>query len=161
MKTKLLPILLILLILLNGFLIFMVVKKPHNNRKNLPPRNFLTEQLDFSKKQTRQFVDLENIHRNFMENLDEEIIKNKDVLFNSFSNITINVDSITNQIGVLEGKKEAEIFRFFSNVRELCTLNQIEKFDNIIKEALKGGKRKPPRENKGPSHGNKHLPPQR
>jgi hypothetical protein len=151
MNSKLRPILLIVLILLNGVLIFMLVKKPHENRQHQKERSFLTEQLNFSEAQKIQFIDLDIPHRNFMMKLDKEIAISKEVLFNSFSNENFNSDEIVRRIGDLEAKKEAEVFRFFSKVRVLCTENQAQSFDKIIKKALKGGKRKPPR-GRGENH---------
>ena len=163
MKSKLLPILLILLVLLNGFLIFMLINKPHENRPNHPQRNFLTEQLNFSETQKEEFRMLDKTHREIMMSLDENIRHNKDVLFNSFSSKGINIDSLTSKIGLLESKKEAELFSFFSKVRRICTEKQKINFDKIINEALKGGKRNPPRRegDNHPPRGEIRMPPPR
>ena len=159
MKSKLLPILLFLLILLNGVLIFMLVKKPHENRKNGPERSFLMEQLQFSDTQKEQFIEFDNAHRNVMMRIDRNVKEQKDVLFNSFQKENFNIDSLTNVIGLLEGKKEAEVFIFFSKVRTLCNSNQTIKFDKIIKKALKRGDRKPPKDRRMPPPENgKHHP---
>lgn len=159
MKSKLLPALLILLFLLNGVLIFMLVKKPHENQRNHQKRNFLTEQLGFSETQKDKFRELDKIHWVYIEGLDKEIRENKDVLFNSFSKENFNLDSLTSSIGLLEAKKESEVFNFFNKVRNLCTLEQTNKFDEIIKEALKGGDKRPPRDRKSPPNRNEGLPP--
>lgn len=150
MKSKLLYILLILLVLLNGILIFMLIKKPHEKRPEHQKRNFLTEQLQFSDSQKENFRDLDRTHRDFMMEIDEEIKENKDVLFNSFSKENFNLEETTTKIGLLQGKKESEIFRFFNEVRKLCTTTQTKIFDSIIKKALKSGKGKPPRDGKMP-----------
>lgn len=163
MKSKLLPISLILLVLLNGFLIFMLINKPYENISNKRQRSFLTEELNFSKSQKDEFKKLDRTHRELMLNLDEKIIESKDVLFNSFSNNTINIDSLTTKIGFLESKKDAELFSFFSKVRNICSANQKNKFDIIINEALKGGKGKPPRREgeNHPPRGDRRMPPPR
>lgn len=162
MKSKLLPILLILLVLLNGFLIFMLIKKPHENRKQSPNRNFLIEQLQFSENQKSKFRDLDSTHRDFIEGIEEEIREEKNMLFSSFADETVNSQENIKKIATLEAKKEAELYRFFSAVRRICTKNQVDKFDHIIKEALKGGNRRPPREGRmhPPEDGN-HPPPPR
>lgn len=145
MKSKLLLTLLILLIILNSVLIFMLVKKPHKNRPMHAQRNFLTTQLNFSETQTGAFRKLDSIHRGIMFALDQEITENRAVLFNYFSNEGFNPDAITSKNGVLEVKKEMELFRFFSDVRKICTKEQTRNFDEIIMKALRGNKRKPPR----------------
>jgi hypothetical protein len=162
MKPKILPILLFFLIVLNGVLIFMILKKPHENRHPNSERNFLTEQLQFSDTQKSKFIELDQKHRALMEALDEEIKENKDVLFNSFSQENFNIDSLTNKIGLLEGKKDSEVFNFFKKVRKLCNSEQISNFDKIIKKALKGGDRMPPRDGRlPPPPDSEGMPPRR
>jgi protein CpxP len=152
MKPKGLLILLIILVLMNGVLIFMLVKKPHQNRgqKGHEGRKFLTNQLKYTERQKTKFIRLDHIHRTAMMGFDEQIRKHKDVLFNSFSNNTINIDSIALLIGKLEGIKEVEVFRFFKSVRKICTIEQQEKFDEIMNEVLKGDRKGPPRDGRVP-----------
>jgi len=147
MKPKGLLILLIILVLMNGVLIFMLVKKPHQNgaQKRHKERNFLTKQLKYTEHQKTKFIRLDHIHRTAMMGFDQQIRKHKDVLFNSFSK-NINIDSIALLIGKLEGIKEVEVFRFFKSVRKICTIDQQKKFDKIMNEALKGDRNGPPRE---------------
>ena len=152
MKSKLLPILLFSLLIMNGVLIFMLIKKPHEKPFN-SERNFLTEQLQFTDVQKKQFRELDKTHRSLMMSFDAEIIDYKDVLFNSFSKENFNSDAIANQIGILEAKKEVEVFHFFSKVRKICTKTQVVHFDKIIKKALKKGDQKPP-----PRNGREHPP---
>lgn len=157
MKTKLLPILLLLLIVLNGFLIFMLIHKPHQNIKSRQERNFLIEELQFSENQKDKFIDLDDLHRENMMSFENEIRKTKDILFNSFSDETIKIDSLSTVIGTLQTKKELEVFRFFKSVRKICTAEQQEKFDKIINKAIKGGNQRP--EQGPPSNGGMPPPP--
>jgi protein CpxP len=150
MTSKLSPVLLVLLVVLNGVLIFLLINKSHKNKRPKEERNFLIEQLQFTNVQKDRFINLDDAHRENMRSFDDEIRKNKDVLFNSFSNETINIDSLISVIGTLQGKKEMEVFGFFKYVRKLCTSKQKEKFDKIIKKALKGGNQGPPREGEMP-----------
>lgn len=160
MKAKLLPVLLMVLILLNGFLIFMLINKPHEKRGQHPERNFLTKELGFSDKQKNQFIKLDETHRDNMLGIDQQLRKQKDILFNSFQKENFSADSITNQIGKLQAKKEAEVFRFFSKVRALCNKKQTIQFDKIIKKALRGGKPGPPNKRRiPPPEDDMHHPP--
>ena len=145
MKSKLLPVLLVILILLNGVLIFMLIKKPHENKRHQQEKNFLIEELQFTDIQKDKFLSFDTVHRENMMRLEQQIRKQKDVLFNSFSDGVVNIDSLGALIGELEGKKDIEIFSFFKSVRKICTKDQQEKFDKIISKALKGGKKGPPR----------------
>jgi protein CpxP len=145
MKSKLLPVLLVILILLNGVLIFMLIKKPHENKRHQQEKNFLIEELQFTDIQKDKFLSFDTVHRENMMRLEQQIRKQKDVLFNSFSDGVVNIDSLALLIGELAGKKDVEIFGFFKSVRKICTKDQQEKFDKIISKALKGGKKGPPR----------------
>ena len=163
MKSKLFPVLLVLLILLNGVLIFMLIKKPHQNKRPQQQKNFLIHQLQFTDNQKDTFLDFNRVHRKKMKHFDQQLRKHKDALFNSFSAGTLNIDSISVRIGTLEGAKEVEVFRFFTAVRKLCNKGQKQKFDGIIKRALKGPKKAPPRggENHSPRDGRMPPPPPR
>lgn len=156
MKSKLLPIILFLLILLNGVLIFMLVKNPQNRFNQKSKSNFLTQELEFSEDQTIQFNEFERAHRDVMLEIEEQVREQKDVLFNSFQIDDINLDSLTTEIGILQGKKDLEVYVFFKKVRTLCTLEQSEKFDKIIKKALRGGQG---RQGRPPNEGDMPPPP--
>ncbi|MDB9724171.1 hypothetical protein OAA58_05825 [Polaribacter sp.] len=163
MKSKLIPVLLILLIILNGILIFMLLKKPHESKRHSQERNFLIQELQFTDDQKDKFLSFDTAHRENMMHLDQEIRKQKDRMFNSFANENLNLDSLSTKIGLLEGKKVVELFRFFSKVRNICTQEQQSNFDTIINKALKGGKERPPRR-KGENHtprGKNGMPPPR
>lgn len=144
MKSKFLPVLLVVLMLLNGALIFMLINKSPQKNNPAPSKNFLSEQLQFSKNQKIEFNVLDENHRRNMMDFEHEIIKEKDVLFNFLNNETIDIDSISSIVGDLEAKKELEIFSFFKSVRKICTKDQQEKFDDIIKRALRKGNQGPP-----------------
>lgn len=161
MKSKLLPALLIVLILLNGVLIFMLIKKPHQNRNNRPERIFLAEQLQFSEAQNDILIRLDNDHKENMNSIDYEIRTQKDILYNSFGNEKLNKDSLIHITGNLEVKKELEVFNFFNSVRKICTSEQQEKFDAIINKALKGGNQGPPRNGQNPPPRDGRIPPPR
>ncbi|PQJ78870.1 Spy/CpxP family protein refolding chaperone [Polaribacter porphyrae] len=150
MKSKLLPITLLFLILLNGVLIFILLKKPHEKLKpNHTQRNFLTEKLQFSEIQEEKFLELDRQHKTKMEQIDHKIRNQKDILFNSFGK-QINIDSLASITGKLEMQKDVEVFKFFSKVRNICKPEQLKKFDEIINKAIKGGKQRPPRDHKMP-----------
>ncbi|MEO9571659.1 MAG: hypothetical protein ABJH82_08110 [Polaribacter sp.] len=159
MKSKLLPIILFLLIVLNGVLIFMLINKTHENKQPRPERNFLTEKLNFTNSQKEQFMQFDNMHRERMQEIEQSIMKYKDELFNSFQKEGYNIDSLSTKIGLLEGKKDVEIFNFFGKVRSLCTKEQVLKFDKIIKQALKGGQNRPPREGMNHPRRDGEMPP--
>jgi protein CpxP len=122
-----------------------LIKKPHENKRHQQEKNFLIEELQFTDIQKDKFLSFDTVHRENMMRLEQQIRKQKDVLFNSFSDGVVNIDSLALLIGELAGKKDVEIFGFFKSVRKICTKDQQEKFDKIISKALKGGKKGPPR----------------
>lgn len=144
MKTKLLPIAILLLLLLNGVLVFMLIKEPNHQIPKKTHRNFLIEQLDFSEHQKDVFLKLDKVHRQKMNSFDFEIRRNKDLLFNSFDNEDFSSSEFIAAIGKLNTHKEQETYSFFKQVRKLCNEDQKIKFDEIIKKALKGGMRPRP-----------------
>ncbi len=145
MKSKLLPVLLVILMLLNGVLIFMLIKKPHENKRHPQERNFLIRELQFTNNQKDKFLSFDILHRENMMRFDQQLRRQKDVMFNSFSESVTNIDSLGLLIGELTRKKEVEVFRFFKSVRKICTKDQQAKFNKIISKALKGGKKGPPK----------------
>ena len=145
MKSKLLPVLLVILMLLNGILIFMLIKKPQENKRHPQKRNFLIRELQFTDNQKDKFLSFDTLHRENMMRFDQLIRRQKDVMFNSFSESLTNIDSLSLLIGELTRKKEVEVFRFFKSVRKICTKDQQAKFNKIISKALKGGKKGPPK----------------
>lgn len=156
MKLKLIPVLLVILMLLNGILIFMLIKKPHENKRLQQEKNFLIKKLQFTDIQKDKFLSFDAVHSENMRRLNQQIRKKKDVLFNSFSDGAVNIDSIGLHIGELVAKKDIEVFRFFKSVRKICSKDQQEKFDKIINKALKVGKKGPPRRRRmPPSEGRK------
>jgi len=152
MKSKLLPVLLILLIILNGILIFMLLKKPQENKRHSQERNFLLRELQFTEHQKDKFLSFDAVHRENMMHFDQQIRRQKKVMFNSFSKGLTSIDALSILIGELTRKKEVEVFRFFKSVRKICTKEQQTKFDKIISKALKSGKNGPPK-------GRRKLPP--
>ena len=148
MKTKLFYFLLAILIITNIALLFMLIKKPHQQKKD--GGNFLVKELQFDENQRERFRFFDGQHRETIMSFDEEIRTSKDILFNSFADSSFSSDSISKRIGTLEGEKEQEIFTFFKHVRNICTEEQVLKFDKLIKKALhkKGGK--PPKDGMRP-----------
>ncbi|MDB2384935.1 hypothetical protein N9V96_00510 [Polaribacter sp.] len=149
MKIKLLPVAVILLVLLNGVLIFMLIEKPHEKNSTPKNDNFLITQLNFSEEQKEIFSTLDNEHKNKMMRLEDQVRENKDALFSSFNNDNKDIKIFATELGNLATEKEIEIFRFFKQVRNICSQEQQKKFDEIIEMALKrgGGQGPPPHEN--------------
>lgn len=161
MKTKLFAVLIIVLVVLNGFLIYMLVAQPHQRNNKPPARNFLTNQLNFSEEQKEIFTELDEKHRERMGKFERKITREKDNLFSSFQeeNSTIDTRAIIERTSRLEVEKELEVFEFFKQVRAICNEEQKSKFDQIIKRALRGNKPGPPNRNGDRFPGERRMPP--
>jgi Spy/CpxP family protein refolding chaperone len=150
MKTKFLPLILVLLVSLNAILIFILLKKPNQNQFKPKGKDFLVTQLNFTEKQKEAFFVLDENHRKKMTSVDREVRITKDNLFKSLKDNTINEEIILENLGRSVSKREKEILTFFKSVRKLCTSEQAEKFDEIIEKALKNGPHRPPHEMRPP-----------
>jgi Spy/CpxP family protein refolding chaperone len=139
------------MLIINGVLLFMIIDKKINKGPS-KGQTFLTEQLSFSEVQKDQFFELDKVHRQKMRAMDVELNNLRELLFNSFDEQNISVETLTMKMGEIETEKNRELFSFFSEVRKLCTEDQKEKFDQIIQEVLKKRSPKPPR-------GNRRKPP--
>lgn len=152
-KNLPLYILLIFLIIMNGFFLYNYLGTGEKEalKGSNRPGNFLVKELGFNKSQKEQFRIFGKEHHQNMRGLNEDIRGLKDELFKGLSDDSlqdVNIDSIARLIGAKETAKDLEVFRHFKQVQELCTDKQKEKFSEIIKDALRkgAGNQGPPRE---------------
>ena len=144
MKRKPLYILLALLLITNMALLVLILNDGGKVKKGPMKPHFLTEELNFSEAQTKQFTKLDRSHRQRMMKIDDEMRDLKDQLFSSFQSQNNTSDSITERIGKLTVKRDKELVQFFGEVRKICTPGQVKDFDRLIKRALRGGGPPPP-----------------
>ncbi|XMO86869.1 Spy/CpxP family protein refolding chaperone [Algibacter sp. AS12] len=146
--SKKLPlyILLVFLIVVNGFFLYNYLGAgPNNNTKEpMRPKMFLTKELGFNPAQKARFDVLDKKHHKRMQNISSEIRVLKDDMFNGFSDASFDeskIIALTKLIGEKEAAKDLEVFRYFSKIKEICTAEQQETFNNILKDALRRGDR--------------------
>ncbi|MEP3836067.1 MAG: hypothetical protein ABJM36_00370 [Algibacter sp.] len=146
--SKKLPlyILLVFLIVVNGFFLYSYLGEgPKNNAKEpMPPKMFLAKELGFDVSQKARFDVLDKRHHERMQNIASEIRVLKDDMFNGFSDATFkesNIIAITKLIGEKEAAKDLEVFRYFRKIKAICNTEQKEKFNKILKDALRRGDR--------------------
>ncbi|MEC3908341.1 hypothetical protein VOI54_15025 [Tamlana sp. 2201CG12-4] len=151
-KHSLLYILLIFLVIVNVFFLYNYLGNGNNRSKGpQPPGDFLVKELGFSASQLEEFRGINQKHHHRMRSISEDIRELKDALFNGLSDVTDNefvIDSITTLIGKKEKEKDLETFNHFRHIQELCNEKQKEKFNDIVKDALRKGIReqRPPHE---------------
>lgn len=161
-KNLILYILLVFLIVVNGFFLFNYMGNGNDKKQNNPnrPGDFIVKELGFNKAQLEQFGKNSKGHHQTMIGLSADIRNLKDELFDRLSDSSLNkvtVDSITTLIGEKEKEMETETFYHFKTIQSICNDKQNEKFKKIIKDALhRGGERgqRPP-----PGGGEGHRPP--
>ncbi|MFD2824027.1 hypothetical protein ACFS5M_10115 [Lacinutrix iliipiscaria] len=161
-KNTALYILLVFLVIVNGFFLFNHLgKSGHIDTKHVKdtkgsPVEFIVNELGFNEEKMAKFKDLDAaFHEKTRQNLDEAR-QLKDALMSHITKASIHpsdIDSITNRIGEIEKNRDVLIFQHLRNVYELCSDSQKEKFSKIVKDAMrKGGSRPegPPRRNGPP-----------
>ncbi|MDT0605449.1 hypothetical protein [Croceitalea rosinachiae] len=137
-KNLLLTILLIFLMVMNGVLLYLVLNK--TERKNRPPKVFITQQLGFNDNQLADFRSIDEEHHRKMRALEDNSRDLKELLFSNLDNTnftTNELDSITNLIGQLSIDKEQEVFNYFKALENICTDKQKIKLKNIVTGALR------------------------
>ena len=151
-KNTILYVLLIFLIIVNGFFLFNYLKGGNDNKRIEPKRNrdFIVKELNFDATQLEQFNVKSEEHHETMKRLSDEIKGLKDNLFPNLFDETINesvIDSLMSLICVKEKEQEKEIFYHFRAIQEIANDKQKEKFKTILMDALRQndhGKRPPP-----------------
>lgn len=154
-KNLLLYILLIFLIIVNGFFLFNYIGKPHLKGPIGPkgPSNFIVKQLNFNDTQFDKFSELSNSHKKRMRTISDDLKELKEGLFDNISNMSISeskIDSIATLIGRNEKAKDLEIFNHFRKIQSICNEKQKMQFNEIMKDALHHNKKdrpRPPRKN--------------
>jgi hypothetical protein len=140
-KNTALYILLVFLIVINGFFLINYLGKPSHKIPKGNQDNFIVKELKFDDAQKKKFEALEEKHFKRIESIIEDEKMLKDELFDMVLNDTINaseIDSITNQIGVIITSRELETFNHFRAIQDLCNEKQKDQFKQILRHALRG-----------------------
>jgi len=148
-KSKLLYLIIILLVVFNiGTLSFMWYRElnaPKLQDGRMPPKSgkeFLEEELKFSKEQNEKLEKLKEEHSAKIRKIKDEQKDLKDLFFSNLSKPDIDsnkISEIASQIGMSQKQVELATFYHVRKIREICDENQKKKFDVIIQDALKMG----------------------
>lgn len=146
-KNLILYILLVFLIVVNGFFLYNHIGSTTNKKPRKPqqPSNFIVKELGFNAVQLEQFREKNQKHKEAMMKLSEDIKDLKDALFNKLSDDSVNektIDSITSLLGQKEKEKRTNVFYHFKEIQNICNTKQKEKFRRIINHALHNGGKK-------------------
>ena len=155
-NTKFFKIVILVLLLINIATLTFVwttSQRPPSFQPRPPDvGEFLTQKLQLTEAQQKQFEALKQVHHEKVETLRE---KNKK-LHNDFFDLlkqpnidTTTINMAADAIMINQKAIEMATFYHFEDVRSICTPNQQKMFDEVIKEALRMMSPPPP----GPPHG--------
>lgn len=138
------------LLLLNITLLgFIWVKKPNHE-----PPPFLEEKLNLTEDQKEQFERLKAEHMDGMKELESDINRLRDKLYEDFSDEKLSdseVKKISQELGELRAKGDFLTYQHFQDVLAICNSDQQEKFGELVTEIVRGmnGPRAPREGNRG------------
>ncbi|WP_055444800.1 periplasmic heavy metal sensor [Lacinutrix himadriensis] len=143
-KNTVLYILLVFLIVVNGFFLFNYMGKSNDNKAEgrKDPMSFLRKELKFNAAQLEKLQTINATHHEKMMRTSDDLRDLKDALLNNISNASVDekaIDSITRLIGDKQANLEKEVYYHFNSIHDLCDEKQKVKFKKIIKDALRRG----------------------
>ncbi len=125
------------------------------------PSEYIIKELALNVVQQKEYKAMVDDHRKQSKQLNEQIRALKDSFFELLTHENIN-DSNKNmmatRIAALDQQLDLLTFDHFKQVRKICTLDQQQKFDKIIKDILRMMGRPAPRGNHPPPPGGNRPP---
>ncbi len=150
------------LVLLNLILIGLVVgpelgKRDRDRRDGDKRSEYLAKKLGFSAEQKQTYDSLNTSHKTETKEIQQRIDEKRREMFRltRVEGVSIEtVDSLTTEIGMLVSNMEFRTYEHISNIRALCTPEQLQELDSLVQRMIKSrrdreGERKtpPPPEN--------------
>lgn len=125
-KLKILTFLVIVLVVLNVSVIcfFLVSRAHHSSEMQEGPRRIIIEKLHLDAMQQEKYAKLIIVHRKKIKQLEQEIRKNKELLYSQLAQPEINVnskDSLIVVLGNLQKGIEITHFEHFQELKKICT----------------------------------------
>lgn len=150
-NSKFLKTVIIILLLINiSTLAFMWMQKPGHGMPPPPPQevgNFLMHELHFTEAQVKQYEEMREEHRGYVENLRKESRELHDAYFDMLGitpTDTNKVNQMADSLSQFQKQIELSTFYHFQKVRMICTAEQQKKFDEVINEGLRMMAPRPP-----------------
>ncbi len=157
LKNKIFTWLLGLLLLANAAtLVFFWIGRPGGDIPKGSPQEFLTKELNLNKQQQEQFDVLRREHRSKTEALREKVKAAKDELFELIKepNATDSAKQLAARgVSMLTEEIDINTVNHFQKVRALCTPEQQQKFDGIIRQLTRMMANQRPGRPQGPPPG--------
>jgi protein CpxP len=136
-KYKALVSIIIFLLITNFAMLifFMVISKPVDRKYRNHEQNgiytLLQKEVGFSKGQLDQYQDLRNQQRKNVSPLFNEIKKSKEDFYD-----LLYSGNASDSIAQTQKKIDLQMFNHFKMVRNICTPDQVQKFDSSMKKVI-------------------------
>ena len=133
------------LVLLNLILIGLVVgpelgKRDRDRRDGNKRSEYLAKKLGFSAEQKQTYDSLNTSHKTETKELQQKIDEKRREMFR-LTRVegvsTETVDSLTTEIGMLVSSMEFRTYEHISNIRALCTPEQLQELDSLVQRMIK------------------------
>jgi protein CpxP len=123
---------------------FFWVKDPirknyHGEHAGLGITEFLQKDIGFSAEQLQKFGEMKNAHKEKMKPLFENLSKTKEHFYQLMKDPAVaesTLDSGASVIGQKQKELDLQTFRYFKNLRNLCTPDQLSRFDSLFPNIL-------------------------
>ena len=141
----LLSIIAILLVADIIILVFLFwVKNPsgknyHGEHTGLGITEFVTKDIGFTTEQLKTFGEMKNAHREKMKPLFENLSKTKEQFYQLMKDQAVadsTLDSAASLIGQKQKELDLQTFSYFKSLRNLCTPDQLSRFDSLFPNIL-------------------------
>ena len=100
-------------------------------------RDFLIQQLQLNDAQQKQYDSLIKEHRALVDKFQSALRTTRDSMINLIGNSSADPASLSSRIGYDQSQIEKATFDHFRKLRAICNSSQQQKFDSVIKDALR------------------------
>lgn len=112
-----------------------------NNKKHSQGSgHYMAKKVGFNEAQLNEYRTLLENHKAKRIELQKTIDSKRKELYDLLKvkgNHAAQVDSLTNEIGILSSQTEKASYQHFANIRAICTPEQLIKLDNMLNEAMR------------------------
>ena len=134
-------VLVILNLVLIGIIVGPKLVKTDHNRRNIDRRSaYMADKLGFSDNQREKYDSLNANHRQETRTLQKNIDEKRQMMFRLSQSSAISfeqADSLSDEIGGLVSDMELRTYEHISNIRALCSPQQLVKLDSLVQQMIK------------------------
>ena len=144
-QRRLMVLAIVVLLILNlatlgTFWFFKSGKSQESFRKNRPHKveKFLINKLDFDSRQSQELGRLMEEHRAGAIEILKSMQTYREELYDAISSEdSLQVEQITGRIAAAQATLDKATYYHFRSIRQICTPEQRQKFDSVIKEVIR------------------------